>query len=97
MPLPREPRTLAASRKDRWLSACEKRDETRFFQFRPYHAPGKRRFGAYATRHCRQSVAAFEKIEAFFHAKKMRAAGYLLDSNNGRWIYFGPRTVAEAA
>lgn len=67
-------------KRERWQSARELRAETAFRQFRPYHVrrDGKPRLGSYDTRHCSQSVRAFEAIEAFFHAQKMRAAGFHL-------------------
>ena len=65
-------------KRGRWLSHVEATAERRFRQFRPYHVQrdGKTRFGTYDMRHCSQSVRESEAIEGYFHARRMRAAGY---------------------
>ena len=54
------------------------RADRRFAAFRPAHVlrKGTPRLSEYDLRHARQAVRDMETIEAFFHAQKMRAAGF---------------------
>jgi hypothetical protein len=85
-----------AEKKERWLSLREIRAQARFDNFRPYHVTraGKNRMGEYETRHCVQANRAFEAIEDFFHALRMRARGFVFSRGmdggvHGRWVRYG--------
>lgn len=87
-------------KRERWQSTREIRAETAFRRFRPYHIcrDGKPRLGSYDTRHCSQSVRNSEAIEAFFHARKMRAAGYHLGGMGVEpsWHRYSPHKASQS-